>query len=190
MKTFPSFIQALNDSHGGRFGYLYGHVSKSTGEICNRKIQVGFSYGDLLGRAITAASKIDAATVLANCEACPDIETATDALTELRAQYNKRQANPRKPVFTSIDEAGRLKMHPETGVIYITGLQVSRQVIKPGVHKVVQSADKTLVKRWIEKRCDRITDYRTLRLNPNSWVRFVYNGNIYTPKGFMSAEQE
>ena len=188
MNNFPSFIQALNDSHGGRFGYLYDHTSKSTGEICNRKIQIGFSYGDLLARAIVAASEIDVATVLAKCDACPDIETATDALTELRASYANRQANPRSPVLTSIDKAGRLKMHPKTGVIYITGLQVSRQVIKPGVHKAVQSADKTLVKRWIEKRCDRITDYRTLRLNPNSWDRFVYNGNIYTPKGFMSVE--
>ena len=53
--NFPSFIQALSQSGGGQFAWLYGHVSKSSGEVTNRKIQVGFSYMDLLGRAIVAA---------------------------------------------------------------------------------------------------------------------------------------
>ena len=81
MKHFPSVIRAFNQSKGGRFAWLYGHESMKTGEITDRQIQVGFSYLDLLGRAIEVASTIDAATVVANCPDCDDIETATKVLT-------------------------------------------------------------------------------------------------------------
>jgi hypothetical protein len=64
-------------------------------------------------------------------------------------------------------------------------LQVRRRVVVPGVHKPVQSRKETLVKRWVERHCDRITDYRTFKLT-NNFDSFVFNGKIYRPPVFMS----
>lgn len=185
MKLFPSFIEALNESHGGRYAWLYGHTSKRTGEVTNRHIQVGFSYLDLLGRAIDAASKIDAATVAANCSDCADIDMATEVLTTVRAAYAKRKANPSSSPYECVDQSGNLLFHKGQKAFYLKGLQVKRKVVTPGEYKKVDSADKTLVRRWIENHCDRITDYRTFKLTDN-FERFVFNGKVYTPEVFMS----
>ena len=185
MKHFPSVIRAFNQSKGGRFAWLYGHESMKTGEITDRQIQVGFSYLDLLGRAIEAASTIDAATVVANCPDCDDIETATKVLTKVRASYANRKANPKESPYEKVDAAGNLLFHKEAKAFYLKGLQVRRRVVEPGVHKPVQSRKETLVKRWIERHCDRITDYRTFKLT-NNFDSFVFNGKIYRPPVFMS----
>ena len=188
MTNFPSFIQALEKSGGGQYAWLYGHVSKRTGEITNRQIQVGFSYMDLLGRAIVAAKRIDPATILAECEHCTSLEQANAILDRVRAAYDNRMANPKGSPYVPVDNKGKLKQHPETGVMYITGLHVKRIVVKPGEHKPVASGDETLIRQWIEKQCDRITHYRTFKLFPDTWDRFLFNGKIYTPQGFMSGQ--
>ena len=178
--NFPSFIQALSQSGGGQFAWLYGHVSKSSGEVTNRKIQVGFSYMDLLGRAIVAAKQIDPATILANCPDCTSIEQATAVLDRVRAAYAKRQAGPQQSPFVPVDDKGRLV---ETGgKLYITGLHVDKWVVTPGEYKPRNKAVETKIREWIEFKCDRIKHFRRFTMAPGTWDRFVYNKRVYRPQ--------
>jgi hypothetical protein len=112
---------------------------------------------------------------------------ATQALSKVRAAYAKRQANPSSSPYECVDQSGNLLFHKEHKAFYLKGLQVKRKVIKPGVYKKVDSAKSTLVRRWIENHCDRITDYRTFKLTDN-FERFVFNGKVYTPQVFMSGQ--
>ena len=60
------------------------------------------------------------------------------------------------------------------------GLFNGRYVIEPGEHKVVRSADLTLVKRWVEKDLAR-SKYMTLKLDWRSFGQLSVSRQRFTP---------
>lgn len=58
-----------------------------------------------------------------------------------------------------------IKVHKETGEMYISGIQVSRKVLVPGVYKPVNSKPLTLAKQAMERGTAK-AKYRQFKLSP------------------------
>lgn len=70
----------------------------------------------------------------------------------LREGIGQREDYTCRDTYESIEGLPGVKVHKETGVLYVMGLRVAREVIVPGVHKVVKSKPETLARKAIERQ--------------------------------------
>jgi len=135
---------------GTSFCAVRGYESKGTGEIANHLIQTGYSYENANKHDLAILKAADAATVAAQIG--EDTGMVADAIAALIKSVEKPDpvlSESQKNAYTHVG-AG-LKVHNETGQLYVTGLTVRKQVLIAGEYKVVNSKPATIVKNKVSK---------------------------------------
>jgi len=156
-----NLVAAAKLTRGGQFAYLTMHRSK-IGNLADRLFQVGFSYENLLVRALADIDTLTPAQVLASCIDCEAIELAVKAIDQQRASWENSLARE----VAGETDSNFIWIGPGVGLnvnnpdrVYVRGLRVDERYHER-VEDTKVSRPLTLVKEWI-RRQSRVSDYRT-----------------------------
>lgn len=119
------------------------NYTNSTNEVSNNLINVGINYETAKQKDITFLLDLK----FKDHEFKSDKETLETARQELIAAFvkpNENRSNGQKDAYTPIF-AG-VKVHNETGVLYIYGYRENKTVLVKGEYKTVKSAPLTIAK--------------------------------------------
>ena len=180
----PSNLQtAASLTRGGQFAYLSMHRSK-VGNLTDRLFQVGFSYENLLIRALEDIDALTPAQVLASCSDCESIELAVKAIDQQKVSWAKslarEEAGETESDYNWIASGVALNANNPDRV-YVRGLQVDVRYHER-VENTVKSRPLTLVKSWI-RRQSRVSDYRMVSFSiaPANFEALSIGGQTLTP---------
>lgn len=147
---------------GATFVGIRHYLSKGSNELANHTIVAGYSYDkaklhDLqLVRTTSAAdlaSQIDMPVEL--------VQEALTAIEESLIKPDKARSEAQANAFTHVGNG--LKVHNETGQLYVHGLTVRKKVLQAGQHKTVNSKPITICKAKVKKalglRTDKVRTY-------------------------------
>jgi hypothetical protein len=90
------------------------------------------------------------------------LEEARKSLIGSLIAPSKAQSEAQKNAYTIISNG--LKVHNESGELYVFGFSVSKKVIVEGTYKKVNSRELTLAKKFIQKECMKSTQYRQYKV--------------------------
>jgi len=134
------------------------------GEISNNLINVGVNYERTKQSDIETLENLDLTTV----KTATDLITLEKARTELINELikpNENRSYGQIDAYTNICTG--LKVHNETGEIYIWGFRVKKTVIKEGVYPTVKSKPMTIAKNELRKllKISKFTQYKVSSIN-------------------------
>ena len=158
-----------------RFVSIHNYTSKTSGEVSDVVI--------LLGANLESAYKKDLKTLQTSIKTLKGVEKVAcqemiDSITEsLKVGIGKNSNYTCQDVFVNI--ADGLKLHPAKGQLYVYGYVISKKVIEAGVHKTVNSSDKTIAKNKLNKGLRR-GKFRQYILNETSLDAVAINGKTLT----------
>ncbi len=168
MMTKEKFVSELaNLRTGSTFLNLKGYRSE-TGELADYNIIFHMSYANALKRSV--------ATLEALVPETPLQATAKhEVLTSFHASILKDETTPIEDLDDAytrfMDSDGKhikgVKMHTETGELYIYGLAHQKVVREPGKpRKPVKSAELTIEKEKLRKKCV-VSKFRQFKITPD-----------------------
>lgn len=133
------------------------------GEVSNNLINVGASYENMTKKDIEYLENLDVTKIGTDIDSDIDSVTLEKARTELinsLIKPNKNRSNGQKNAYTSITSG--LKVHNETGDVYVWGYRVNKTVIKAGEYPKINSRPKTIAKNIIRKgmKTAKFTQYK------------------------------
>lgn len=141
-----ALLSEITKNSSARFA-SFTYCAKGTGEIARHTLR--------LGASVTAAYRKDLATlekVRPSLAGVPLI-ACDELIASLRESLEKGVGN--NSAFTCADTyvsiAKGVKVHKETGEIYVSGFSRAKAVIAEGVHKAVKSSEKTIAKNKLRK---------------------------------------
>lgn len=171
---------------GASFVAVKEYQSKTTGEIANHIINANFSYLNAVNtdlQALQNASDSDIEAIASKGNFTPElVKFAIQKLAEsfeknkndeTRSNQSKGQIDAYIPVTNSI------KLNPQTGLLHIYALAISKQVIVAGEHKTVNSRELTLCQNAVKKYFDfRTAKYRNFIISPEMLSAVKISGEL------------
>jgi len=147
---------------GATFAAVRDYTSVKSGEVSNQTIIAGYSYENAKKHDLAIVQGADAKS-LAIAVNYP-VDLVEKVLGELEASLTKPDAARSEGQTEAYTHLGSgIKRHNDTKQLYLTGLVVSKTVLKAGEFKEVKSADKTIcknkVKKALELRMDKIRQF-------------------------------
>jgi hypothetical protein len=142
-----ALLSEITKTSSARFA-SFTYCAKGTGEIARHTLR--------LGASVTAAYRKDLATLEKARPTLSGIPLAAcdELIASLRESIEKGVGN--NSAYTGADTyvsiAKGLKVHKETGEIYVTGFSRAKVTIEAGTYKSVKSSEKTLAKNALRKR--------------------------------------
>lgn len=156
------FRKALGATPTGvSFFKVNNYKSVESGEVANHLINIGVSYGRAIEKDIEFLANLDVTSMTwkSNIE---DIKLAKSELLQSLIAPNENRSNGQKDAYTVIMEG--VKVHNETGLVYIWGHTVKKDIIVEGTYKTVNSKPLTIAKNEIRKLM-KSTKYRQYKLD-------------------------
>jgi len=154
----PSFVRVLNYSN-----------DKGNGEVADYTINLGISYDN------AKTSDIEFLKNPKNIEGIdfgkalmPFSEEARAAMLESRMNPNNKQSKAQTDAYITV--CPNVRVHKETGRVFIYGFVVRKDVKVKGFYDKVQSAPLTLAKKKIEKEL-KATQFRQLAFDKLDTVK-------------------
>ena len=162
--------QAVSNSITGVSFFSIKNYTNSSNEVSNSLINVGINYEKSKKQDIEFLENIN----LSDYEFKSPKDVLIEAKNELIASFLKpdeKRSNGQKDAYTTIFSG--VKVHNETGMLYIYGYRVNKTVIKEGEYKTVKSSPKTIAKNELRKllKTGKFTQYA------------IEIGNTLTAKG-------
>ena len=149
-------------------------------ETSNYLINCGIAYRSLLESDAAFINFVDLAVF--DFATNIDDETATTAFDEIRQSINQNisdniehhstMSRVQLELYDTI--LPNIKVHKQTGVTYLTGYVVNKQIIRAGNYPTVNSRPKTIAKNTIKRQL-RTSKYRQFLLHNIGEIRL--NGN-------------
>jgi len=187
MKNEKNFLSQFENGQSAKFIRINGYQA-SSGEVSNRTILTNI---DVMNRKKKDIELLEAVSTKQLKEVGKEKSIALDimrtALTELIDKGNQNLSTKKEDRTTQSQGqtdayfhiSSSIKVLKETGEIHITGITQIKEIIVPGVYKKVNSADKTIAKRLINKLAGCLMPkYRTLKLNRIGSVKL--SGDTFT----------
>ena len=167
MQVIANITNALAKSPTGvSFVSIKGYTN-SYGEVSNNLVNVGASLTNAKAKDIETLQGLDVTTLGGDTIL---LEKARVELINSFIKPNENRSNGQIDAYTIV--AKGIKVHNETGEIYIFGLRNSKTVIEQGVYPTVNSRALTLAKNQLKKelKSNKFTQYKlssttTLRMN-------------------------
>jgi hypothetical protein len=151
---------------GVSFVSIKGYTN-SYSEVSNNLVNVGASLTNAKVKDIETLKNLDVTTLGADSIL---LEKARVELINSFINPNENRSNGQIDAYTII--AKGIKVHNETGDIYIFGLRTSKTVIEQGVYPIVNSRPLTIAKNLLKKdlKSSKFTQYKigsitTIKLN-------------------------
>lgn len=146
--TTTEIIQQLQlgIANGARFiSFLYS--AKGTGEVAVHNVLFGVSIANAYKRDLAILeNKVNTLEGVYHLACSELVESFRESLVK---GIGNNSAYTCKGVYAPVSKG--IKVHNETGDIYISGFIMSKQVIEPGVYKTVKSSEKTIAKNQLRK---------------------------------------
>ena len=151
---------------GVSFVSIKGYTN-SFGEVSNNLVNVGASLSNAKLKDIETLQSLDVTTLGGDSIL---LEKARVELINSFVSPNENRSNGQIDAYTIV--AKGVKVHNETGEIYIFGLRNSKTVIEQGVYPIVNSRALTLAKNQLRKdlKSNKFTQYKlsntsTIKMN-------------------------
>lgn len=148
--SVAALVGMIAKGKGAKFASIT-YTAKGTGETARHLMILGASVETLYTKDIAALEAMLAGDTLSPVER----EAATELLASRQESLTKGIGNNSAytcaDTYVHVDGVAGVKVHKDTGVLYVTGLSQSKTVLVPGTYKAVKSAPKTIAKRNIEK---------------------------------------
>ena len=175
-----TLIQQAGSAPKGGFIHIRSYTSKTSGEVAHHTINGSVSWENTLFRSLEALALVKVEDIASGCKACGgDIDLAKKALSEVKASYRKSydRIQNDEPSTANYDYLGPgIATLPNDDTFYIWGLCMSKEVVTPGTYKKRNSADKTLVKQYIQ-RLTPASKFRRFKLTPGTYEYVSIDGN-------------
>lgn len=175
----PEIMAALSKGKGAKFGNIT-YRSVETGELAKYRVLLGTNTQELYKKDVDtlAALMVDLSGV-ALVAAQEVMSSLVNSITNM-VNGTKNTAYSLADVRLDVDGVPGVWLHKETGVLYLNCLVEEKTVIEPGVYKKVNSSEKTLAKKEIEKGL-RKSKIRTFVIK--SVNRCAANGEVIEVEG-------
>lgn len=134
---FASFTYTNKQGETAKYSLILGG---STEEMYRKDITY-------LTRALSLLTRIGAREH--NVLACSELLASRQKSLEVGIGHNPDYTNA--DTYLTLNGFRGVKMHKETGALYVNGLVEKKVVLIPGEYKAVKSAPKTIAKRKLEK---------------------------------------
>lgn len=146
--------------------------TNSYGEISNNLVNVGASLANAKKKDVETLNNVDVTTY--NFDSIL-LEKGRVELINSLTNPNENRSQGQIDAYTIITNG--IKVHNQTGEIYIYGLRVSKKVITEGVYPVVNSRPLTIAKNILKKdlKSSKFTQYKIssmaqIRLNGETLI--------------------
>lgn len=149
------------------------YKAKETGEIARHTLIVGASTEKLYEKDI--AQLETALTTLAGIDKLAASEILASRKKSLEVGIGNNPAYTCRGVYAPLAGMSGIKVHMEKGTLYVSGLVESKKVLVAGTYKEVNSSEKTLAKRAIEKTLPS-GRFRQFCLTFDNLLRVAANG--------------
>jgi L-rhamnose mutarotase len=137
----------INTPTGVSFCSIKNYTNEQ-GEVANHLFNIGASYENAKKKDIEFLNNLDVTTM--------EWQSAMVDIIKAKQELINSFENPRptKDVFFHIEMNGKsigVKVHYESGKIYVWGLRVSKTILKAVEYKEVQSSNLTIAKNELRK---------------------------------------
>jgi hypothetical protein len=149
LKVISMLNEAIGKSITGVSFVSVRNYSNKNGEVANHLINIGMSYEKTKQKDIAFLENIDFSKYEFKSELSV-IEEARKALIASFIKPNENRSNGQIEAYYTIIP-GALKVHKETGFVYIYGYREQKTIITQGTYKSVKSADLTIAKDELRK---------------------------------------
>ena len=157
IQVITNLIKVLSKSPTGvSFVSIKGYKN-SFGEVSNNLVNVGASLTNAKAKDITALQSLDVTTLNGDSIL---LEKARVELINSFINPNENRSQGQIDAYTIV--AKGIKVHNETGEIYIFGLRNSKTIIEQGVYPIVNSRALTIAKNQLKKdlKSSKFTQYK------------------------------
>lgn len=167
LKVINALTSALAKSPTGvSFVSIKGYTN-SYGEVANNVVNVGASLSKAKAKDVETLQALDVTTLGGDSIL---LEKARVELINSFISPDAVRSQAQIDAYTTV--ANGIKVHNETGEIYIFGLRTSKTVIEQGVYPIVNSRPLTLAKNQLKKdlKSSKFTQYKlsstsTIKMN-------------------------
>jgi hypothetical protein len=159
----------------------------SKGEVSNHVIIANFNYGNAVERDLAKLKGATDADVENISKSGYSTELVKEAISKMIASFEKNsdpetasnQSNAQKDTYTKVTDC--IKMHNETGELYIYAIGHSKQIVTPIEYKPVNSKPLTLAQNMVKKYFDLTTaKYRSFVVNEDKMESIKITGDTIT----------
>jgi hypothetical protein len=173
----------FKNKKGSEFVGIRNYMNQK-GEVSNQTLNVGIDVLKAKQKDLKALQNLSISELKKIADANKiDLKIAESALSELlmselknvstEKELRTKASQAQADTYTYINKG--MKIHNETGALYVSGFVVSKTVIVEGEYKTVNSADKTIMKNLIKKH---------LNFKMNSFRSFSFvNADSYKING-------
>lgn len=154
----------------------FPYESKGTGEVANYLLNIGVSIENLYRKDITTLTDLLPTLTGDHLSVAQEILDSLNESLEKGIGNNSRYVHSAEnaDTYTNLEGFPGVKVHNETGDIYVSGILVRKTVIVEGTYKEVKSRPRTLIKKELEKGL-RKSKYRQFAIP-------MGDGRIMAPK--------
>lgn len=182
-KVIENLEKTLKNSPTGVSFVSINGYTNSKGEVSNVLINVGVNYGNVKAKDLNYLQNLNVDTVniptkigeAKRREAINSLNDAKDALIASQIAPSVTRSNGQKNAYTRLSAAPQIKVHNESGKIYIEGYQVNKKVLVKGTYKEVNSRPLTIAKNAIKEgmkvskiRQYSLTEIKNMTINKNT----------------------
>lgn len=141
---------AVSKSVTGVSFFSIKNYTNSNGEVSNQLINVGINYEKSKALDIIFLENLDLdKTELEFKSNKADLAVAKAELIAAFIKPNENRSNGQIDAYTTIFSG--VKVHNETGVLYVYGYRQNKTVLVEGVYPIVKSSAKTIAKNELRK---------------------------------------
>jgi hypothetical protein len=172
--------------NGSSFVGIRGYEN-SKGEVSNHVIIANFNYGNAVTKDVAKLKGATDDDVQNICKSGYSAELVKEAIAKMIASFEKNsdsetasnQSNAQKETYTKVTDC--IKMHNETGELYIYAIGHSKQVVTPIEYKPVNSKPLTLAQNAVKKYFDLTTaKYRSFVVSEDKMAVVKITGDTIT----------
>lgn len=158
LKVITTLKKATDKSITGVSFVSIRNYTNKFGEVSNNLINIGASYENAKQKDIVFLENIN----LSEYEFKSDLSLLDEARKELIASFIKpdeNRSNGQKEAYTHIVKG--VKVHNETGVLYVYGYREKKEILTNGIYPTVKSKPLTIAKDELRKllRTGKFTQY-------------------------------
>jgi hypothetical protein len=164
LKVINSLSNALVKSPNGVTLVSIKGYRNSYGEISNNVVNVGASLSNAKNKDIEKLQSLDVTTYGDSIL----LEKARVELINSFIKPNENRSQGQIDAYTIV--AKGIKVHNETGEIYIFGLRKDKKVIEQGVYPIVNSKPLTIAKNTLKKNL-KSSKFTQFKLSATSVIR-------------------
>lgn len=186
-KLVNSISKQFKGLKSASFVGIKAYTSSTSGEVANHVVCANFSYKNAVKRDLKKLQKLtdkDKEKLSEKTGFTLDlinqaVQKLTDSfLNNLNPETQSNQSKAQQELYQKIN--GSMKIHKETKQIYIYALAISKEILKHGEYKTVNSRPLTLAQNAVKKELDFTTSkYRQFIVNAENLTGVNVDGEKF-----------